>query len=106
MTREEQITNLIGLATRARKLVTGEELVIREVRRQQAKLVILATDASANTAKKVTDKCASYNVDLGVFGNRYDLGHATGKEARVVLAIMDNGFAKKLASLINEYNRG
>lgn len=106
MTLEQQIINFLGLATRARKTVTGEELVIREVRRQQAKLVILANDASANTEKKVNDKCASFNVDLVVFGNRYDLGNAIGKEARVVIAIMDQGFAKKMASLINEYNRG
>lgn len=106
MTLEQQIINLLGLATRARKTISGEELVIREVRRQKAKFVILANDASANTEKKVRDKCASFHVDLGVFGDRYELGHATGKEARVVIAIMDHGFAKKLASLINEYNRG
>ena len=37
-----------------------------------------------------------------MIGDRYDLGHATGKEARVAFAITDQGFAKKLSSLLNE----
>lgn len=93
---------LLGLAARARKIVSGEELVIKEVRNGNAKIVLLASDAAANASKKLTDKCKYYNVELHVFGDRYDLGHATGKEARVALAITDSGFAKKMSSLLNE----
>lgn len=93
---------LLGLAARARKVISGEELVVKEIRSGNAKLVLLAKDASANTSKKITDKCKFYNVELHVFGDRYDLGHATGKETRVTLAITDNGFAKKMSSLLNE----
>lgn len=50
---EEQISNLLGLATRARKTITGEELVVKEIRSQKAKLVVLSNDASKNTAKKL-----------------------------------------------------
>ena len=96
------ILNLLGLAARARKVISGEELVVKEIRSGKAKLVILASDASGNTAKKIQDKCTYYNVELHVFGDRYDLGHATGKEARVALAITDSGFAKKISSLLNE----
>ena len=98
----QAILQLLGLAARARKVISGEELVVNEVRHGKAKLVLLASDASANTSKKLTDKCTYYNVELHVFGDRYDLGHATGKEARVALAITDSGFAKKISSLLNE----
>ena len=93
---------LLGLAARARKIVSGEELVIKEIRNGNAKIVLLASDAAANASKKLTDKCTYYNVELHVLGDRYDLGHATGKEARVALAITDSGFAKKISSLLNE----
>ena len=93
---------LLGLAARARKIISGEELVIKEIRNGNAKIVLLASDAAANASKKVTDKCKYYNVELHIFGDRYDLGHATGKEARVALAITDSGFAKKMSSLLNE----
>ncbi|CEA04542.1 50S ribosomal protein L7 [Lysinibacillus sp. BF-4] len=99
---KQAILNFLGLAARARKIISGEELVVKEVRSSSAMLVIIAEDASANTMKKITDKCKYYNVEYHVFGDRYDLGHATGKEARVALAITDKGFAKKLSSLLNE----
>lgn len=98
----QTILQLLGLAARARKVISGEELVVNEIRHGKAKLVLLASDASANTSKKLKDKCAYYNVELHVLGDRYDLGHATGKEARVALAITDSGFAKKISSLLNE----
>lgn len=98
----QAVLQLLGLAARARKVISGEELVIKEIRHGNAKIVLLASDASANTSKKLTDKCKYYNVELHVLGNRYDLGHATGKEARVALAITDSGFAKKMSSLLNE----
>jgi ribosomal protein L7Ae-like RNA K-turn-binding protein len=102
----KRILQLLGMAARARMVVTGEELALREVRSGQAHLVIISDDASANTLKKITDKCTSYNVEKHVFGSREDLGHAIGKESRVVLAITDAGFAKKMSGLLNEYYRG
>lgn len=98
----ERLLQLLGLAARARKVVSGEELVVKEIRHNKAKLVLLATDASNNSSKKIQDKCTFYNVEYHVFGDRYQLGNAIGKEARVALAIVDSGFAKKMSSLLNE----
>jgi ribosomal protein L7Ae-like RNA K-turn-binding protein len=33
--------------------------------------------------------------------DRYQLGQAIGKEARVVVALLDEGFAKKLLTLLD-----
>ncbi|MGY3718781.1 YlxQ family RNA-binding protein [Sutcliffiella cohnii] len=91
----------LGLATRARKTVTGEELVLKEVRSGKAKLVLLAGDASQNTAKKIQDKCKHYEIPIKVVVDRYELGRAIGKEARVVIAIVDKGFATKLLTMLD-----
>lgn len=101
-----KIYQLLGMAARARKISTGEDLVVQAVRSGDAKLVILSGDASKNTLKKLTNKCNTYEVEKHIFGSREELGHAIGKEARVVLALTDKGFAKKLSELLNEYNRG
>ncbi len=106
MNNEQKILQLLGLATRARMVVTGEDLVIREVQNGKARLVIVSNDASENTMKKITDKSTFFNVEKHVFGSREELGHAIGKESRVLLAIMNAGFANKLSELLNEYNRG
>ncbi|MGC3347912.1 L7Ae/L30e/S12e/Gadd45 family ribosomal protein, partial [Enterococcus faecium] len=52
----QKAMNLIGLAMRAGKQITGEELTIAEIRKLKAKLVFVATDASENTRKKIIDK--------------------------------------------------
>ncbi|TYS46672.1 YlxQ family RNA-binding protein [Bacillus infantis] len=96
-----QWMSLLGLANRARKIISGEELSVKEIRGGKAKLVLLSADASANTAKKVTDKCKSYHVPYKIVGNRHLLGQAIGKEARVVVAVLDSGFAKKLLTLLD-----
>ncbi len=48
----QKAMNLIGLAMRAGKLITGEELTIADIRKQKAKIVFVANDASENTKKK------------------------------------------------------
>lgn len=98
---QPQWMSLLGLANRARKLISGEELVIKEVRNAKAKLVILSNDASNNTEKKITDKCSYYNVPVVKVEDRNQLGHAIGKDARVVIAVLDEGFAKKLRTLLD-----
>lgn len=99
---QEKWMTLLGLANRARKIISGEELVLREIKNKKAKLVILSNDASFNTSKKVRDKCTYYQVPFRFVQSRVQLGHAIGKEERVVVAILEEGFAKKLTSLLDE----
>ncbi|BDG35182.1 YlxQ family RNA-binding protein [Geobacillus sp. 44B] len=97
----ERWASLLGLANRAGKVISGEELTVKEIRSGKAKLVLLAEDASENTSKKITDKCSSYGVPLRKVSDRYTLGHAIGKDARVVVAVMDEGFANKLRTMLD-----
>ncbi|OCA85435.1 50S ribosomal protein L7 [Bacillus sp. FJAT-27225] len=99
--KTNQWMSLLGLANRARKVISGEELSIKEIRSGKAKLVLLSADASSNTAKKVTDKCSSYSVPYKIVDSREELGSAIGKEARVVVAVLDDGFATKLMTLLD-----
>ncbi|WP_131847887.1 YlxQ family RNA-binding protein [Baia soyae] len=92
----------LGLAMRAGKVVSGEDLVLREVRSKKARLVILSQDAAQNSEKKITDKCSTYQVPLLRFGTRQELGLAIGKPERVVIAITDPGFARMLQESIEK----
>lgn len=51
--KQNQWMSLLGLANRARKIISGEELAVKEIRNGKAKLVLLAADASTNTTKKL-----------------------------------------------------
>lgn len=94
-----KIYNLLGLAMRARQLVTGEELVLADIKKGKCKLVIIAEDASASTTKKIEDKCKSYHIELVKLGTRYELGYAIGKATRVIIGVNNSGFAKSIRQL-------
>ncbi|MNE14326.1 putative ribosomal protein YlxQ [compost metagenome] len=88
-----KVFSSLGLAMRAGKLVTGDEIVLKSIRSSEAKLVIVAKDASANTHKKFRDKCRTYKVPLLIGFDRERLGTSVGKPERVILALTDQGFA-------------
>jgi|SRR5690625_4977522 len=92
--------NIVGLAYRARKCSTGEETIIKDIQKNRAKLILIADDISIATRKKLTDKCDSFQVPYIEVDNRKKLGNAIGKSERVALAILDEGFARKLQSLL------
>lgn len=99
---QQQWMSLLGLAFRARKVISGEELVVGEIRKQKAKLVLLSADASSHTQKKIINKCKYYKIPFRLVPSREQLGRSIGKSERVVVAILDEGFAKKLESLLDE----
>ncbi|MBO0482957.1 YlxQ-related RNA-binding protein [Candidatus Enterococcus courvalinii] len=95
----QKAMNLLGLAMRAGKLVTGEELTIADIRRQKAKVVFVATDASDNTRKKIQDKSSYYKVPCFELFSEAEITQMIGKP-RKVFGVLDAGFAKKIKELI------
>ncbi|MBA4494371.1 YlxQ family RNA-binding protein [Paenactinomyces guangxiensis] len=95
-----KLYQLLGLAMRAGKIISGEYLVLREVRSGKVHLVLLATDAAKNTEKKITDKCFTYKVPIIRYGTRQELGKAIGKVERVVIAVTDPGFARSIQKFV------
>lgn len=99
--KERQRLSLLGLAQRAGKIASGEDLVIKAIQKRRARLVIIAEDTSETTRKKIMDKCSYYQVPVKMTGDRHSLGNAIGKPARVAIAVLDEGFAKKLLTLFD-----
>lgn len=93
--------SMIGLATRAGKLVSGEFSTEKAVKTGTAFLVIVAEDASDNTKKLFSDKTAYYNVPLRLYGTKEELGSAMGKEFRASIAVTDSGFATQIIKHID-----
>ena len=93
------VLSLLGLASRARKITSGETL-IHDIRNKKVYFVIIAADASDNTKKKIIDKCNFYKTDYVVDGSSDDLSAAVGKYNRVAVGILDKGFAASIKSKI------
>lgn len=96
---KQKLANLLGLAQRAGKTISGEELVVKSIREQKAQLVFLAQDAGPNLTKKIKDKSQYYQVEVSSLFSTQDLSMAIGRP-RKVLAITDAGFSKKMRSLM------
>lgn len=92
--RNNRLLSLVGLATKAGKVVSGEFATEKEVKSGRACLAIVADDASDNTKKKFRNMCEFYEVPIYFYGDKVLLGHAMGKEFRASLAILDDGFTK------------
>lgn len=102
--RQNKIESLLGLCTRAGKLASGEFAAEGAVKDGSACLVIVATDASANTKKLFKDKCSFYQVPCFEYGTKESLGHAIGKEMRASIAVLDEGFAKSIIKHLEGLN--
>ena len=102
MTGNEKLFGLLGLARRARKVVSGEFSTEKSIKSGKARLVIVSAEASDNTKKMFTNMCAHYKVPICLFGTKEELGHALGQEFRASLSVEDAGFAKSIAERINE----
>ena len=83
----------LGLASRAGKLVSGEQMTETAVRSGQARLVILASDASENTRRHFENQCHYYGVPIVYAESREVLGQAIGKVFRASAAVTDDNFA-------------
>lgn len=94
--KPNKVFSLLGLATKAGRVVSGEFMTEKAVKEGSACLVIVGTDASANTKKNFRNMCEFYRVSCFEYGTKEELGHAMGKEMRASLAVIDAGFAKSL----------
>ena len=98
----QKALSMIGLATKAGKLVSGEFSVEAAVRKGKAQMIIIAEDASANTKKSFQDMSTYYRVPLYIFGTKESLGRYTGKGIRTSIAILDPGFSATIRKLIQQ----
>lgn len=100
--KPNKIFSLLGLATKAGRVVSGEFMTEKAVKEGRASYVIVGTDASANTKKNFRNMCGFYQVPYAEYGTKEELGHAMGKEMRASLAVIDDGFSKSLKKHLEE----
>ena len=98
----EQFISALTLSKRAGKLLLGFDVVKEAVQNRTAKLIVLASDLSPKTKKEVRFLLESQPVPVQDSSLRMDeIWYLLGKKAGVI-AITDDGFAKKLLSLAEQ----
>ena len=97
-----RFNQMLGLATKAGRTVSGEFAVEQAVKSREAVLVIIAQDASGNTKKHFHDMCNYRDIPILEICSKEELGRYTGKKERASVALLDQGFAEKLISIKRE----
>lgn len=96
MKNNNKVLSLLGLATKAGKVASGEFSTEKSVKTGKGFLVLVADDVSQNTRKKFQNMCDFYEVPIYFIANKEELGRFCGKEFRASLAVQDENFAKAM----------
>lgn len=100
MPNKIKVQNLLSMAQRAGKLVSGDFIVEREVKRNRVLVLFMATDVAENNKKKYEELSSAYKIPLISLFDKEELGQIIGKERRVIVAVEDQGFAKALLKIL------
>ena len=102
----DKLLNFLGLCRRAGKLTTGFDAVEETVVKGEARLVIIAGDASKNTEKKLLKTCEAYNVKLIKLNrSKEELSSAVGRFTAAA-SVTETGFARNVEKLNNNETGG
>ena len=106
---EQNILRFLGLAARAGKTVSGAGACEETLRAGNAKLLIVAKDIARNSMDKILDAASAGDSKTGKelscysFSTTEMLGYAIGKSNRAAIVITDEGFARKLEEMLDNY---
>lgn len=92
----------LGLCAKAGKLIFGVPMVCEAMRRGEGvRLVIEAGDTSANTQKKLNDKCAFYKKEkIKIEADGGLLASSVGKSGSIgAVAVTDEGLTQMIKKL-------
>lgn len=96
----DKVLSLLSIAAKGGNIKSGEFSVEDAIKSYKAWLVIIASDASANTTKKFSDMCKFREIPFYIYATKETLARALGKDFRSVAAITDEGLANAVASKI------
>lgn len=83
----------LGFAMKAGKVASGDFAVEKAVKSLKAKCIVIDMDASDNTKKRWYDACRAREIPIVEMA---EMGRAIGKDAKMVAAVLDAGFASRL----------
>jgi len=93
------VLSLMGLAKKAGKLELGEEPVGAACRGGKARVVLLASDAAANTVRRAAHFGQAGHVPfLTIPFTKEEIGRMAGRSTCAMTAVTDVGFAAALLS--------
>lgn len=99
---KKSLLAMIGLAKKAGAVIPGTEQVILNVRKNIPLIVLLSSDASLNTKKKIADCCGSHKTEMfEVNIDTMEMAHMIGNKNLIsAVGITDRGFTEAINNIL------
>lgn len=96
---EQALLDLLGLAARARGVLSGTDGVRGGIRQGEVAFVLLAADGSPTQRRKLTPLLDARGIPYRILLDRERLGAAVGKGPASALGLTNRNFARRAAEL-------
>lgn len=105
-TASSEALKILGLARRAGGLAYGTEAVRQAIRAGQAKLVVMAGDASPVQLDKIRTTIHNRTIPQAILGDRNTLGAAIGSAPVAAVAVTNASLAGRLLEELEPGDEG
>ena len=96
---EKRVYNILGLAQKAGKILSGQNTLLSS-NLKSYNLLLIAEDASCSIKDRFKLIANKNELKYYVFGTKLNLGLAIGKSPRTVLAIKDKNLTRKILEIM------
>jgi len=91
--KQDAVLNVLGLANRAHGLIAGTMAVERAILKGRVHLLLVAADCGESVGKHWRFIASENDIPLICSFSKEQLGDATGKTPKTIVAITNQGFA-------------
>jgi ribosomal protein L7Ae-like RNA K-turn-binding protein len=98
----KRILGMLGLSSKAGKIVCGTDATIGEIERHKVTLIIVAEDASEKTKKNIKFICEKNNVKIIEFGKIDEISKVIGKNNKAIIGIKSKSLSDGILKLVEE----
>lgn len=96
-----KVYGLLGISSKAGKVISGTEVVLEAIEKNKVKLVIIAEDAASRTIKNIKFACEKNKIKVIIYGNIFDNSKYIGKQNRAVIGIRDEKLSLAIEKIIH-----
>ena len=100
--RRPEAFRFLGLARRAGAVAPGTDATRRAIRQGEARLVLMARDASGVQLDKIRKELSNRPIPQVILGDRATLGAAIGKAPVTAVAVTSESLATRLLQDLND----
>lgn len=102
LTLPPEIKTLLGFAQKSGALESGDSAVSSALKRDAARIVILAGDLPEKRRKHWENWCENRKIRCAIAGTKEEFGQVLGRSERGIIAVTDSKMAAAISQRLND----